>query len=130
MSTQTLARQLRTNREFALFWLAQVVSRLGDPITLIVLAYVAYVRTGSALLTAVAVLITTIPGALFGVMGGVIADAVGYRRAMVACDIVRAALIGLLPVLIALDLPIWVLYAVAFTSALAGAVFNPRKSGS
>ena len=65
MSTQTLANQLRTNREFALFWLAQVVSRLGDPITLIVLAYVAYVRTGSALLTAVAVLITTMPGALW-----------------------------------------------------------------
>ena len=127
MSTQTLAAQLRTNREFALFWLAQVISRLGDPITLIVLAYVAYVRTGSALLTAVAVLITTMPSALFGLMGGVIADALGYRRAMVACDVVRAALIGVLPILIALDLPIWVLYVVAFTSALAGAVFNPAR---
>jgi MFS family permease len=127
MRVQALGNQLRTNREFAVFWLAQAVSRLGDPITLIVLAYVVYVRTGSALLTAVAVLITTMPSALFGLVGGVIADAVGYRRAMVACDVVRAALIGLLPVVIMLDSPLWVLYAVAFVSALAGAVFNPAR---
>src|SRR6266849_2292623 len=40
---------------FAFFWLAQVISRFGDPITLIALTFVTYRTTQSALLPAVAV---------------------------------------------------------------------------
>ena len=61
---------------FAALWLAQVASRFGDPITLVALAYVSYVQTRSALITALAVVIATVPNALFGVFGGAIADAI------------------------------------------------------
>src|SRR2546426_9140019 len=57
---------------FAALWLAQVASRFGDPITLVALAYVSYVQTRSALITALAVVIATVPNALFGVFGGAI----------------------------------------------------------
>jgi len=43
--------------DFGLFWLAQAISRFGDPITLIALATVTYERTRSALFTALAVVI-------------------------------------------------------------------------
>src|SRR2546426_5330813 len=108
-----MRRAISKERNFSLFWAAQAISRFGDPITLVVLAYVAYVRTGSALLTAIAVVITTVPSALFGVVGGSIADALGYRRTMVSADVLRALFIGLLPLLVALDLPLWLLYALA-----------------
>ena len=63
---------------FTALWLAQVASRFGDPITLVALAYVSYVQTRSALITALAVVIATVPNALFGVFGGAIADAMIY----------------------------------------------------
>jgi MFS family permease len=112
---------------FALFWLAQVISRFGDPITLIALTFVTYKATGSALLTALAVVITTIPNALFSLFGGAIADAVGARRAMLWCDIVRVLLIGAIPILLEAGLPLAVAFGLVFLSGICGAIFNPAR---
>ena len=121
------AFQLLRSPDFGALWLAQVASRFGDPITLIALAYVSYVRTHSALITALAVVMATIPNALFGVFGGVIADAVGHRRAMIACDLARVALVGLVPITIALGLPLVVPYILVFAASACGAIFNPAR---
>jgi DHA3 family macrolide efflux protein-like MFS transporter len=112
---------------FALFWLAQVISRFGDPITLIALTFVTYRATGSALLTALAVVITTIPNALFSLFGGAIADAVGARRAMLWCDIVRVAFIGAIPLLLGAGVPLAFVFALVFLSGICGAIFNPAR---
>lgn len=121
------AFQLLRSPNFGALWLAQVASRFGDPITLIALAYVSYVRTHSALITALAVVMATIPNALFGVFGGVIADAVGHRRAMIACDLARVVLVGSVPITLALDLPLAVPYVLVFAAAACGAIFNPAR---
>src|SRR5437667_90753 len=63
---------------FGIFWLAQAVSRFGDPITLIALATLTYRATSSALLTALAVVVGTLPGAVFGLIGGSFADALTF----------------------------------------------------
>jgi MFS family permease len=126
-TTGVAATQLLRSPNFGSLWLAQVASRFGDPITLIALAYVSYVRTHSALITALAVVMATIPNALFGVFGGVIADAVGYRRAMIGCDLARVLLIGLVPITLGLGLPLFVPYALVFTAAACGAIFNPAR---
>ncbi len=68
---------------FGLFWLAQTISRFGDPITLIALAAASFRLTGSAFYTSLAVVVATVPQATFGFFGGAIADALGHRRAMV-----------------------------------------------
>jgi MFS family permease len=112
---------------FAALWLAQVASRFGDPITLVALAYVSYVQTRSALITALAVVIATVPNALFGMFGGAIADAVGHRRAMIACDFGRVLLVGGVPVALALGLPLLVAYVLVFAAAVCGAIFNPAR---
>jgi MFS family permease len=104
-----------------------VASRFGDPITLIALAYASYVRTHSALVTALAVVMATIPNALFGVFGGVISDAVGHRRAMISCDLARVVLVGSVPITLALGLPLIVPYALVFAAAACGAIFNPAR---
>ncbi|MDQ6872914.1 MAG: MFS transporter [Gemmatimonadota bacterium] len=112
---------------FAFFWLAQVISRFGDPITLVALTYVTYRETRSALLTAVAVVIATIPNAIFGFFGGAVADAVGHRRAMLWCDVARAALIGTVPALLALRAPLAVVFVVVLLAGVAGAIFGPAR---
>jgi DHA3 family macrolide efflux protein-like MFS transporter len=112
---------------FALFWLAQVISRFGDPITLIALVFVTYRTTGSALLTALAVVITSIPNALFSLFGGAIADAVGARRAMLWCDVLRVAFIGVIPLLVEAGVPLAVVFFLVFLSGICGAIFNPAR---
>ena len=120
------ARALR-NPNFALFWVAQAISRFGDPITVIALAAITYQMTGSALYTSAAVLVATLPQATFGFIAGAIADAVGFRRAMIAADIARAFLIGAIPLLLGLGAPLAVAYALVLVAALCGAVFNPAR---
>lgn len=112
---------------FAFFWLAQVISRFGDPITLVALTFVTYRATESALLTAVAVGVATIPNALLGFFGGAIADAVGARRSMFWCDIGRAAVVGAIPLLLALDAPLVFVFGATFISGALGAVFGPAR---
>ena len=112
---------------FAFFWLAQVISRFGDPITLVALTFITYRATGSALITALAVVIATIPNAVFGFFGGAIADAVGHRRAMLWCDIARALLIATIPLLLFAGAPLVVPFAVVLLAGMFGAIFNPAR---
>jgi MFS family permease len=112
---------------FAFFWAAQAVSRFGDPITLIALVYVTYRTTQSALATAVAVVIATIPTALFSFFGGAVADAAGHRRVMLGADIVRGIVLGLIPFLIALNAPLAFVFAAVFVSGICSAIFNPAR---
>lgn len=113
--------------DFGLFWLAQAVSRLGDPITLIALATVTYERTQSGLFTALAVVMATIPTALFGFFAGAIGDALGHRRAMVISDVARVALIGSIPALLGGGAPLLAVYALVFIAGLFSAIFNPAR---
>ncbi len=112
---------------FALFWVAQAISKFGDPITLIGLAAITYQLTGSALYTSVAVLVATLPQATFGFVAGPIADALGFRRSMIAADIARALLIGAIPLVLELGAPLGVAYALVFVAALCSAVFSPAR---
>ena len=112
---------------FAFFWVGQVISRFGDPITLVALTFVTYQRTQSALITALAVLIATIPNALFGFVGGAIADAIGYRRVMIWCDIIRATLVALVPMMLALDAPLILPFTIVLVAGLCTAVFSPAR---
>jgi MFS family permease len=126
-TANTVPVGLLRSPNFAALWLAQLTSRLGDPITLIALAYVSYAHTRSALITALAVVIATVPNALFGLFGGAVADSVGHRRAMIGCDLARFVLVGLVPIALASGLPLAISYALVFAAASCGAVFNPAR---
>lgn len=126
MSTVTALHALRSPN-FALLWTAQVISGFGDKITLFALAFVTWELTRSALSTALAVVISTVPFAIFGFFGGAIADAVGHRRAMIACDIIRLLAIASIPAILELGLPLAVVYGLVFVAALCSAVFNPAR---
>ncbi|MBI3522422.1 MAG: MFS transporter [Chloroflexi bacterium] len=127
MSAQAGALATLRSPTFATFWLAQAISRFGDPITLIALAAASFRLTGSAFVTSLAVLVATVPQATFGFFGGAIADALGHRRAMVACDLLRAGLIALVPTALDPDLPLALPYGLVVAAAVCAAVFNPAR---
>ena len=113
--------------EFATYWAAQTISRLGDPITLIALAASTYRVTQSAFATGFAVLVATLPQATFGFFGGAVADSWGHRRAMVICDLVRALAIGAIPIVLHAGLSLAVVFGLVIAAGLAAAVFNPAR---
>jgi len=114
-------------RSFAFYWLAQGASKFGDPITLIALAALAFRLTGSALITTLAVMVATVPQATVGFFGGAIADALGLRRAMILCDLLRAVFLGLIPPAIAFSDSVVFAFALALFAALCASVFNPAR---
>ncbi|HKY51005.1 MAG TPA: MFS transporter [Candidatus Limnocylindria bacterium] len=124
---EVAGRHEMRSTNFALFWLAQVISRFGDPISLIALTFVTYRMTGSAVLTALAVVIMTLPNALFSLFGGAIADAVGARRAMLWCDVARVGLIGVIPMLLGAGVPLAIVFVLVFIAGMCGAIFNPAR---
>ncbi len=128
MSTaQATAFDVLRTPNFARLWAAQVISSFGDKVSFFALAYVSWQATNSALVTTLAFATSISPHAIFGFFGGAVADAVGHRRAMVACDIVRAALVGTIPILLALNAPLPSIYVLVFVAALCAAVFNPAR---
>ena len=116
-----------SGRGFRVFWLAQAISRFGDPITLIALATVTYARTSSALYTALAVVITTVPTAVLGFFVGAVGDALGHRRALLLSDIARAVLIAAIPIALAGGGPLVVAYVLVFFASIFTAIFNPAR---
>ncbi len=114
---------------FARLWAAQVISGFGDKVTVFALAFVSWDLTRSALSTVVSIVLATAPYAVFGFVGGAIADAIGHRRAMIACDLIRVVTIGSVPLSLAVGAPLAVPYALVFVSALCSTVFNPARMG-
>lgn len=125
--TRVTALDALRSPSFSLFWAAQVISGFGDKITVFALAFVTWELTRSAVSTTLAVVISTIPYAIFGFFGGAIADAVGRRRAMVACDLVRMVAIGLIPIVLLVGAPLVVAYALVLIAAICSAIFNPAR---
>ncbi|NIP26297.1 MAG: MFS transporter, partial [Phycisphaerae bacterium] len=62
------------HREFALIWGGQTISRLGDSLYQIALAWWVLEKTGSATAMGTVLMLTTIPLFLFLLIGGAIAD--------------------------------------------------------
>src|SRR5262245_42884387 len=92
------ARALR-HRPFALMWLGQTFSALGDGAYSIALAWLILLLTGSATALGVVLIANTIPRLLFLLIGGVAADRLSRRVIMLWSDSVRAVLVLLITLL-------------------------------
>lgn len=96
---------LRENVPFRRFWAAQTVSLVGDQITLIALPLAAVIALdASAAQMGYLFAAELAPNLLFSLHAGAWADRRGRRRQlMISTDLVRALLIGSIPVAFALD---------------------------
>ncbi|MGW0941299.1 MFS transporter [Streptomyces sp. NPDC002623] len=110
-------------RNFRIFWAAQTLSFLGDSFALIALPLLVLQVTGSlarmGLLTAVGGAASVV-AALFA--GGVV-DRVDRRRLLIACDLVRMVLYGLIPLVWMFGPRIWLLYTVLPLCEAVGMLF-------
>ncbi|MFJ9784595.1 MFS transporter [Amycolatopsis sp. NPDC101161] len=104
--------------EFRAMWLAELLSICGDQLARVALAVLVYQRTSSAALTGLTYALTYVPSLLGGVLLAGAGDRWPRRDVMVAADVARAALVGVIAVP---GVPLWVLCVlVAVMTALGG----------
>jgi len=97
----------------------------GDQLARVALTVLVYARTDSALLAAVTFVSSVIPMFIGGVLLGGLADRFPRRTVMIACDLLRCALVLLM---IVPGVPVAVLVVLLFLVTLASAPFTAARS--
>jgi len=91
-------RDVLAVREFRFLWIAQAQSRMGDQIARVAVALLVFDRTDSAALTALTYALTYLPPLITAPFLAGLADRYSRRSIMVAVDLLRAVLIGLMAI--------------------------------
>jgi DHA3 family tetracycline resistance protein-like MFS transporter len=126
----SLFRALRF-RPFALIWLGQTVSRLGDSLFNIALAWWILVRTGSPAAMGTVQIATMLPRVLFLLIGGVMADRLPRLRMMLGSDVLRGVLVlSITALMVTGQLEIWEIYIASLMFGLVDAFFQPAYSAA
>jgi predicted MFS family arabinose efflux permease len=114
-------------RNFALLWLAGLVSVAGDFALIVALPLHAYALTGSAVATGGVFAASLLPRIVLGSLAGVFVDRWDRQRTMVTADLLRAAL--LLPLLVVASAEfLWLVYLVRVSTSMLALLFNPAES--
>ena len=128
-SRPTIATVLAKPR-FAFLVVGQTISQLGDKLHHMALISLvgagAATNTGGLELAKLSVVFTA-PVVFFGPFAGALVDRWNKRATMIACDALRAILVGLIPWLYASTGRLWPVYVVAFLVFLLGTFFNSAK---
>jgi MFS family permease len=123
-------RRVLRHREFRFLWFASSSSVVGDYLVLVALALFVIQHTGSATDLGLVLAAKTLPLIVLLLVGGVWADRLPRHRVMMATDLIRFALHGLLAVLIfAGSVPIWQLVTIEMLFGGAEAFFRPAADG-
>jgi MFS family permease len=111
--------------EFRAIWLADAQSIAGDQIARVALAILVFERTGSTGLTALVYALTYLPAILGGALLAGIADRFPRRDVMVCCDLIRAALFGVVAIP---QMPLGVMCALIVLAVLSTSPFSAAES--
>jgi MFS family permease len=127
----TRAPSVFRSRSFSLFFTGQAFGYIGDGLRLIAIPLLVFHLTGSALSVGATYVLELGPFALFGLVGGSLADRFDRRRLMIACDVVRFLVVALFALGYwrgLLTLPL--LYAGIAIMSVAAAVFVGGQASS
>ncbi|GHO56596.1 MFS transporter [Ktedonobacter robiniae] len=114
------------SRAFALLWLGQAISSLGDGTFYIALAWQVLVLTGSGTAIAGVLVAGTIPRILFFLIGGVAADRLPRRLILLCSDSARAVIVLVVALLSWMHvLQVWHLVGLALLFGIVDGFFNP-----
>jgi hypothetical protein len=112
-------------REFRALWAAQLASVVGDQLARVALTVLVYARTNSALLAAVTFVASVVPVFVGGVTLAGLADRFPRRLVMIACDVIRCALV----LVMALPaMPLALLIVLLFAVTFVGAPFTAARA--
>jgi DHA3 family tetracycline resistance protein-like MFS transporter len=114
------------HRPFALLWAGQTISRLGDSLHRIALAWWVLEKTGSAAAMGTVLVLTQIPLLLFLLIGGIVVDRFPRIRIMFVSDVLSGMVVTFIAVFSWLDiLQIWHIYIASLLFGFVEAFFFP-----
>jgi MFS family permease len=114
------------NRSFLLLWSGQSISRLGDSLFSIALAWWVLQKTGSATVMGMVLICSTVPMILCLLFGGVAVDRFPRVRLMLASDLLRGGVIIVVATLAFLQwLQLWHIFVLSIIFGIADAFFSP-----
>jgi predicted MFS family arabinose efflux permease len=122
----TELRRLLRLPDFRRLWLAQLISDVGDSLTILSLLFLVQRLTGDEAAVASVLLVEALPALVVGLVAGVWADRWNLKRTMIGSDLIRAALVLALLLVDAAD-DIWFLFVVVFLHASVGTFFRPAR---
>lgn len=113
-------------RPFALLWLGQTVSRLGDFLYQVALAWWVVEKTGSSTVMGIVLLCSLLPTLVFGLLGGVVGDRLPRVPTLLTSDLLRGLIATLVMALAAIDyLEVWHILVASIVFGLVDAFFQP-----
>jgi MFS family permease len=116
------------NREFSLLWTSQSLSDLGDAVSGLAMPLLVLTLTGSAVRAGLVGTVTQVVRLLTRLPGGVLADRVNRRRALLTCDAIRLVAFTALATTIATGhVDLLVIVAVAVIDAICGTMFQTTE---
>ena len=115
-----------SHRPFALLWTGQTISRLGDSLHRITLAWWVLEKTGSGTAMGIVLVLSQIPLLIFLLIGGVVVDRFPRLRIMFASDVLSGLVVTLIAVFSWVDvLEIWHIYVASLIFGFVQAFFFP-----
>lgn len=117
--------RLALDARFAAYWLAQTISLFGDRLHQVALGVLVYAVTNSPLATGLVFLAATLPNILLGPIAGTFVDRWEHKRVMIASDLIRAALVLIIPFAAATN--IYLVYPLVFAITAVSLFFRPAK---
>jgi len=121
----TTFRDVFAVAEFRALWAAQLLSVVGDQLARVALTVLVYDRTRSALLAAITFVASIVPTFIGGITLAWLADRHSRRRVMIACDLIRCALVLVMAIP---GVPLAGLVILLFLVTLVGAPFTSARA--
>jgi MFS family permease len=119
------------NPNFTRLWIGSVTSAAGTAVGSIIVIWLVYSATKSALAISVLGIVQFLPTLAFGLLAGALIDRLDRRRLMLTCDVARAVTFGGLALYILLfGISIVALIAAVFLVATFSTVFRPATNAA
>jgi DHA3 family tetracycline resistance protein-like MFS transporter len=123
--TMNILRALK-HRPFALLWIGQTTSRLGDNLYRIALAWWVLEKTGSATAMGTVLIFSQIPVLIFLLIGGIVVDRFPRLRIMFIADMLCGVVVTFIAIFSWMNLlQIWHIYIASLVFGFVEAFFFP-----
>jgi MFS family permease len=117
--------RLATDPRFSAYWLAQTISLFGDRLHQVALGVLVYSVTNSPLATGLVFLVATLPNIVLGPVAGTLVDRWEHKWVMIVSDILRAAIVLVIPFAAAANVAL--VYPLVLAVTAVSLFFRPAK---
>lgn len=118
--------RLALDPSFSALWTGQLISMFGDRIHQVALAFLVLDATGSPIAVGGVFFAASLPNLIVGPIAGTLVDRWDHREVMIVSDLIRGALVLLLPVAAVIDLRL--VYPLVFLITSVSLFFRPAKA--